>query len=242
MTQAESAAREARRLLLHCYDGVLATISIAVPGYPFGSVVPFCLDRTGQPVILIADIAQHRKNIVADPRVSLTVFDRGADDLQANGRLTLLADATPIEPGDADAAARYYRYFPEAADYHLTHSFEFWRLALRRIRFIGGFGAIHWLEPDMLCAPNPFSKADESAMIEHMNADHVAAMRDYLRPLLGDTAAQASEPALAGVDAEGIHVRNGQRIHRVEFAEAVRSAPEVRAALVALARTSRASA
>jgi putative heme iron utilization protein len=242
MTQAESAAREARRLLLHCYDGVLATISVAVPGYPFGSVVPFCLDRTGQPVILIADIAQHCKNIVADPRVSLTVFDRGADDLQANGRLTLLADATRIEPGDADAAARYYRYFPEAADYHLTHSFEFWRLALRRIRFIGGFGAIHWLEPDMLCAPNPFSKADESAMIEHMNADHVAAMRDYLRPLLGDTAAQASEPALAGVDAEGIHMRTGQRIHRVEFAEAVRSAPEVRAALVALARTSRASA
>ncbi len=241
MTQAESAAREARRLLLRCYDGVLATISVAVPGYPFGSVVPFCLDRTGQPVILIADIAQHRKNIVADPRVSLTVFDRGADDLQANGRLTLLADATRIDPGDADAATRYYRYFPEAADYHLTHSFEFWRLKLKRIRFIGGFGAIHWLEPDLLCVINPFTEADESSMVEHMNADHIAAMRDYLRPLLGSVAAQASEPALAGVDAEGIHVRTGQRIHRVEFGEPVRSALEVRAALVALARANRPS-
>jgi putative heme iron utilization protein len=239
MSQAESAAREARRLLLRCYDGVLATISVAVPGYPFGSVVPFCLDRTGQPVILIADIAQHRKNAVADPRVSLTVFDRGADDLQSNGRLTLLADATRIEADSADAAARYYRCFPEAAGYHLTHSFEFWRLALKRIRFIGGFGAIHWLEPEALCTPNPFTEADESSMVGHMNADHVAAMRDYLRPLIGDMAAQASEPALAGVDAEGIHVRNGQRIHRVEFPQAVESPLEVRSALVALARASR---
>lgn len=239
MTQAESAAREARRLLLSCYDGVLATISVAVPGYPFGSVVPFCLDRSGQPVILIADIAQHRKNVVADPRVSLTVFDRGADDLQSNGRLTLLADATRIEADAADAAARYYRYFPEAAGYHLTHSFEFWRLTLKRIRFIGGFGAIHWLEPGSLCAPNPFSEADESSMVEHMNADHVAAMQDYLRPLIGDANALASEPTLAGVDAEGIHVRNGQRIHRVEFAAPVRSALEVRSALVALARAHR---
>ena len=43
---------EARALLLACYDGVLSTQSVAMPGYPFGSVVPFCLDRAGQPVIL----------------------------------------------------------------------------------------------------------------------------------------------------------------------------------------------
>jgi putative heme iron utilization protein len=237
---ASAAAREARRLLLRCYDGVLATISVAVPGYPFGSVVPFCLDRRGQPIILIADIAQHRRNVLADPRVSLTVFDRGADDLQSNGRLTLLADAVRIKPGDGDAAARYYRFFPEAGDYHLTHGFEFWRLALRRIRFIGGFGAIHWLEPAQLCVVNPFDEVAELSMVAHMNEDHVPAMRDYLRPALGASAA-ATEPALAGVDAEGIHVRNGQRIHRVEFPDAVHTPAEVRGALVALARAARAA-
>lgn len=235
MTRNADAAREARRLLLRCYDGVLATISVAVPGYPFGSVVPFCLDRTGQPIILIADIAQHFKNVLADPRVSLTVFDRSADDLQANGRLTLLADAVRIAPGDADAAQRYYRYFPEARDYHLTHGFAFWRLCLKRIRFIGGFGAIHWLEPGELSRSNPFDEDAEVSMVSHMNEDHVAAMRGYLRDELG-TAAASAEPSLAGVDAEGIHLRNGQRIHRVEFPAAVNSAAEVRSALVALAR------
>jgi putative heme iron utilization protein len=122
MSSLEKAADEARRLLLQCYDGVLSTLSVAVAGYPFGSVVPFCLDRGGHPIILIANIAQHRKNLVADARCSLMVFDRSADDLQANGRLTLLADAAPVAAADADTMTRYYRYFPESADYHLTHS------------------------------------------------------------------------------------------------------------------------
>ena len=238
MSQIESAAREARRLLLQCYDGVLATISVAVPGYPFGSVVPFCLDRTGHPVILIANIAQHRKNIVADRKVSLTVFDRSADDLQTNGRLTLIADAEPVAADDTDTITRYGRYFPESADYHLTHSFEFWRLRLRRIRFIGGFGAIHWLEPTQLMVPAVFDAAQETSMVEHMNADHQAAMRDYLKPQIGE-AATASAPTLAGVDAAGFHVRTERRVYRIEFPQPVTMPLEVRTALVALARMSR---
>jgi len=239
MTQIEAAAREARRLLLACYDGVLATISVAVPGYPFGSVVPFCLDRRGLPVILIADIAQHRKNVVADSKVSLTVFDRGADDLQTNGRLTLIGDAARVAADDVDTAARYYRYFPEARDYHLTHGFEFWRLHLVRSRYIGGFGAIHWIEPDRLLGPNPFSAADESAMIAHMNADHVDTMREYLAHMPGTDAA-VSTPTLAGVDADGIHLRTARRVWRLEFPARVSTPDAVRKALVGMARAARA--
>jgi len=239
MTQLATAAREARRLLLACYDGVLATISVTMPGYPFGSVVPFCLDRAGQPVILIANIAQHRKNLVADPKVSLTVFDRGADDLQTNGRLTLVADALRVAADDADTMRRYYRYFPESQDYHLTHSFEFWRLQLKRIRYIGGFGAIHWLEPAQLLGVNPFSAEDEDAMVAHMNADHFDTMQDYLKPLLGAEAAAASAPTLAGVDAEGIHLRTARRVWRLEFPQPATSPGEVRKALVGMARLAR---
>lgn len=239
MTRVDAAAREARRLLLACYDGVLATISVAVPGYPFGSVVPFCLDRNGQPIILIANIAQHRKNVVADPKVSLTVFDRAADDLQSNGRLTLVADALPVAADDADTMTRYYRYFPESRDYHLTHSFEFWRLQLKRVRFIGGFGAIHWLEPAQLIDANPFTATEEASMVAHMNADHVDAMRDYLKPLAGADVAAALTPQLAGVDADGIHLATPHRVWRIEFPQPVTTGQEVRAALVALARTAR---
>ncbi len=229
-----AAAHEARNLLLKCYDGVLSTLSLAAPGYPFGSVVPFCLDRQGVPIILIADIAQHTKNIKSDPRVSLIVFDRTAHDLQANGRLTLLADASVVNAEDDDTAERYYRFFPEARGYHRTHGFQFWRLQPCRMRFIGGIGAIHWLAPESVLARNPFSAADEAGMVAHMNADHVAAMRKYCAPhLAGDL--HSSEPRFAGCDAYGFHLVVAEQVLRIPFDSPVATPSDVRQALVALA-------
>lgn len=229
------AGAEARSLLLKCYDGVLSTLSVAMPGYPFGSVVPFCLDRAGHPVILIADIAQHTRNVLADPRVSLIVFDRAARDLQANGRLTLLADAERVDAADEDIPSRYYRYFPESRDYHLTHGFAFFRLRVRRLRFIGGFGAIHWLEPEQVLPENPFPMALEASMAEHMDADHVDAMRRYCSDL-GLPEAERLEPRFAGCDAEGFHLVVGDQVLRINFPQAVSTPQEVRAALAAMAR------
>lgn len=236
MSRTEAAAVEARALLYRCYDGVLSTLSVALPGYPFGSVVPFCLDRDSAPIILIADIAQHTKNVLADPRVSLIVFDRSADDLQASGRLTLLADAAPVPVESRDeVAARYYRYFPEARDYHLTHGFAFFRLAVKRLRFIGGFGAIHWLEPEAVLAKNPFDADTEASMAAHMDADHVAAMQHYLKTLLGIEPGSAI-PRFAGCDAEGFHLGLGSQILRIGFESPVASPGEVRSALARLAK------
>jgi putative heme iron utilization protein len=80
---------DARGLLLEAKAGVLSTLSRDVPGFPFGSVVPHCLDRGGLPLTLIADIAQHTKNLLADPRASLTVTEAAEDgDVQAQARLT----------------------------------------------------------------------------------------------------------------------------------------------------------
>lgn len=61
---------ETRGLLLREYHGVLSTHPVDTPGYPFGSIVPYCLDRRGYPEILISRIAQHTKNIQADPKLS----------------------------------------------------------------------------------------------------------------------------------------------------------------------------
>jgi heme iron utilization protein len=225
---------EARTLLLNCYDGVLSTISVTLAGYPFGSVVPFCLDRSGAPIILIADIAQHTKNIKADPRVSLIVFDRSASDLQANGRLTLVADAGLIDADDDDTPERYYRLFPDSRGYHRTHGFQFWRLQPRRLRFIGGFGAIHWLEAAEVLPANPFSPAEEAGMVEHMNADHLAAMRKYCAPYWPGETANLT-PQFAGCDRYGFHLVIGERVLRIPFDTPAESPQDVRKALVALA-------
>jgi hypothetical protein len=44
----------ARTLMLEESFGVLSTISVDVPGYPFGSVTPYCLDRMNRPVVYIS--------------------------------------------------------------------------------------------------------------------------------------------------------------------------------------------
>ncbi len=89
-----------------------------MPGFPFGSVVPYCLDEQGRPLILISRIAQHTHNLQKDPKCSLLVGEREADDVQAVGRLTYLAEAEQLHDAAAieAAAERYYRYFPESAE------------------------------------------------------------------------------------------------------------------------------
>lgn len=228
-----TALRPARELLLKEYRGVLSTHSKSMPGFPFGSVVPYCLDAEGQPLILISRIAQHTHNLQKDPKCSLLVGEREALDVQAVGRLTVMAEAHKLTDGGAieAAAARYYRYFPDAANYHKAHDFDFWCLRPVRHRYIGGFGAIHWL--DQVTMANPFAGAAEASMVEHMNSDHAAAIAHYVALSdLPDTPAAE----LAGIDSEGMHLRIGQAIYWLPFPKTCNTPTQVREALVLLAR------
>jgi hypothetical protein len=234
MNQRTRALEDALRLYHARTDGILSTQSSDMPGYPFGSVMPFCLDRGGMPVIQGATIAQHSRNMQQDPRVSLIVFEREAPDLQNAGRLTVLADATPLGEDDEDARERYFRYYPEARGYRNTHDFNFWRLQPRRFRYIGGFGLIHWFSPADLLVANPLA-ADEDGIVRHMNEDHLPAMRRYC-----DRRAIAVPdevpPRLAGLDALGFHLRVGARLVRFGFQAPVNSPADARREFVALAQ------
>ncbi|MGV8919626.1 MAG: HugZ family protein [Pseudomonas sp.] len=226
------AVKQARSLLLKEYRGVLSTHSKSMPGYPFGSVVPYCLDDQGRPLILISRIAQHTHNLQKDPKCSMLVGEREAEDVQAVGRVTVLAEASKLTDGAAieAAALRYYRFFPESASYHSAHDFDFWVLTPVRYRFIGGFGAIHWLEDVALA--NPFAGAAETSMVEHMNADHSKAIAHYVE-LSG---LPQGEPAiLVGIDSEGLHLRIAAGIYWLPFAQPCNTPIQVREALVQLA-------
>ncbi|WP_434561690.1 HugZ family protein [Pseudomonas sp. Z5-35] len=225
-------AKHARELLLKEYRGMLSTHSKAMPGFPFGSVVPYCLDDQGRPLILISRIAQHTHNLQKDARCSMLVGERGAEDVQAVGRLTYLAEAQKLEDSAAIefAAERYYRYFPDSQNYHKAHDFDFWVLTPVRHRYIGGFGAIHWI--DQITLANPFAGKAEASMIEHMNADHAKAIAHYV-----DLASlPKTEPAqLVGIDSEGMHLRIGEGLHWLAFPAPCNTPTQVREALVYLA-------
>ena len=228
-------SKEARKLLLSEYQAILSTISVDVEGFPFGSVVPYCLSKQGKPVILISTIAQHTKNISADSRVSLIATESGIDDGQTAGRITYIGHAEKLDSEDTDSMERYYQYFPQSMDYHKTHNFDFFQIEPVRIRFIGGFGEIYWLEKDSFLMINPFSFEEEKSMSDHMNADHLDAMKHYCHSndINFD---EENNPVMVGIDSEGFNLRIGARIYRINFEEPVTTAMEVRQAMVAMAK------
>jgi putative heme iron utilization protein len=137
-----------------------------------------------------------------------------------------LVDEAAIEA----AAERYYRYFPDAGNYHKAHDFDFWVLQPVRHRYIGGFGAIHWL--DQVTLANPFAGKAEASMIEHMNSDHAKAIAHYVQL----TELPRSVPAhMVGIDSEGMHLRIGQAVHWLAFPSPCNTPTQVREALVLLA-------
>lgn len=70
-------------------------------------------------------------------------------------------------------------------------------------------------------------------MVEHMNDDHAPAIARYV----AQAGLPGTEPAqMAGIDSEGFHLRIGQALHWLPFAEPCETPLAVRQALVAMAR------
>lgn len=228
-------ASEARRLLRTQQHGVLSTLSKKLGGYPFGSLTPFILDARARPVILISTLAEHTKNIEADARISLLAH-AASDNVQASGRVTVVGNCARID----DAAAlrtRYLRYFPAAAGYFDTHDFFFYRIEPAHIRFIGGFGAIHWIHADEFAVPDHPLASQEDAIIAHMNADHQHNLMAYCRHFHGVLPATVQ---MLGIDIDGFDVlADGQRL-RIDFSEPVMDVQDARRALIAMAEMCRA--
>ncbi|HXU36876.1 MAG TPA: DUF2470 domain-containing protein [Blastocatellia bacterium] len=221
----------ARRLLYHQSVGVLSTHSLDVEGYPFGSIAPYTLNYEGEPTILISDLAQHTHNIKQNNKVSLTVFDQCVDDPQSNSRLTWIGDAELIDPARTEIRERYLRYFPSAESYFTTHDFSFYRIRLRRARFIGGFGQIFWIEPDSMLVTNPFRETEKS-IVEHMNQDHQKALLHYCQ-LLGLESTGAV--GMTGIDSEGFDLMADKRKLRIDFDSPIATVEAARAKLIKLA-------
>lgn len=134
---------EVRQLLRQGAAAALGTHSASIEGYPFVSSVPYALDGGCRPLFLLSALAEHTRNLLADPRASLLVLEGQGGRLD-QGRVTLLGRALPATL-DEGLKARYLRYQPEAADYLALGDFRFFRLEPEKARFIGGFGRMGWV-------------------------------------------------------------------------------------------------
>ncbi|HEY6766207.1 MAG TPA: pyridoxamine 5'-phosphate oxidase family protein, partial [Candidatus Sulfotelmatobacter sp.] len=110
--------------------GSLSTLSRKLPGFPFGSVMPYGLDASGRPIFLISTMAMHTQNLQADPRASLLVTqpDASGDPLGAS-RVTLIGNAQIIPQSEvADARALYLERYANAKYWVDFEDFSFYRM------------------------------------------------------------------------------------------------------------------
>jgi hypothetical protein len=220
---AADAIAAARRLWCGSFHGVLSTQSLAEPGFPFGSVVPLCLSNAGEPLLLLSHLAQHSRNLAADPRAALTLFDAGAGDIQQGRRLTCLGRCEPWD--DADALARWCRHYPNGRRYAQELNFRLHRFAPLRCHYNGGFATARWIGVDRLLAGLPLAAATERtllAVLARQHTDWLAAQADP---------AGAEPPLPAGVDPLGITLRQGERLLRCEVGTPLREPAGLAAAL-----------
>lgn len=229
----QEAYKKARTLFNTKNFGVLSTISVKLDGFPFGSVVPYILDDSGMPVIYISTIAQHTKNIRQDPRCSIMVL-KDSDDIQAHGRICVIGEMELVGKDQDSIKERYYRHFPNSRSYGGTHDFSFFRINPISIRYIGGFGAIHWIEPADFLVNNPFNGAAEMAVVNHMNDDHQDAMKNYCEQYKSVKIGTEDTLQMVGMNSEGFDIYVNKTKVRFDFEHPVTNAQEARAAMVAL--------
>lgn len=229
-----SLGSDARRYLRAHRHGVLSTISRALEGYPFGSIVPYVLDRQAAPLMLISRLAEHTKNIQADPRVSLLVHESNAD-VQAGARVTFMGRAGSVENLD-EAKERYVRYFPAARDYHGGLDFDFYRIEPVTLRVVAGFGKIHWISREAYIPPENTLAGQENEIIAQVNHDHAHNLRDYCRHY---HQRKVDTVEMIGIDCDGFDVRAEGELLRFDFDPPVTDATQARAALVRMAEQSR---
>jgi putative heme iron utilization protein len=213
-------------------SGSIASMSTYLPSYPFASTVTFTLDEHYQPVILISHLAEHTKNLVADPKASLSVSaTMNPQTLHEEARVTLVGDfAKEVTPYGRD---KYLGLFPKHKNYLKIGGFDFFTLKTKKVRFIGGFGDITWT--DFSEDTFPFHWAQEAAgILEHMNEDHSDALSSVAKHLYG-----ADSAKMTAVDPFGFHVRTEKGIFYAPFESPSKDLQDVRQHMIKITRNSR---
>ena len=227
----------ARRLIRGCDRAALGT---NLDGTPYVSLVITACDFDASPLLLLSDLAQHTKNLLADPSVSL-LFDGTAEypDPLTGPRLTLLGRAERCD--DPSGAARFAARQPSSAGYAGFADFRLYRVVIERGHLVAGFGRISWVEREELQATADASAlaAAEPEIVQHMNRDHADAVALYAEKLLGRP---GGGWRMTGIDPDGLDLRGECQTARLDFDRPVLTPADARAVLVELAQRARTAA
>jgi putative heme iron utilization protein len=242
-----SDAERSRTLMAIGTGASLATMSTECPGFPFGSLVAYSVDEVGRPILCLSSLAEHSRNMAADPRASLMVTapEDGMNDRLALSRVTLVGEMKVLEGAEREAALDLYEAGHPSAFYARFDDFSAYRLEVSAIRYVGGFGRMSWVTAEEYAAaePDPLLGGSAKRIIEHMNDDHADALVAYCTVFARYDDVESAR--MVGVDRYGMDIMatiagGQQRAARISFSAPVTGVDEVRSATVELLREARA--
>ena len=157
-------AEEARTLVSTMTVGYLATVN--EDGDPWCSLVVYGPTAEGNPVLLVSTLAEHGRNLLADPRASLAISDPSAPgDPLDRPRITLAGRAVRPEGDAAEAALdAHVAAVPGARLYAGWEDFAVWVLEVERVRWVGGFAQMDTVGHDEYVAAEPDPTAATGAV------------------------------------------------------------------------------
>ena len=147
-------AGEALELIAASPRGVLCTL-LPEGGEPYGSLVDILPLAGGDLVLFLSGLAEHRKNLDADPRGSLLIGPAiGSPDALTQPRATVVGSAERVRDR-AEFRDLYLAAHPASAAFIDFPDFAFYRLRADRVRYIAGFGRMGWIPRSALAVSDP---------------------------------------------------------------------------------------
>ncbi|MAF49488.1 MAG: DUF2470 domain-containing protein [Rhodospirillales bacterium] len=206
--------------------------------WPSASLITVAAAWDGSPVLLLSELAHHTQNILADARATI-LYDGSAGfaNPQQGPRAAFMGRLKSAN--DARLGERFLGRHPEARMYAGFPDFNFYRMAVERVHYVGGFGRAVWLKGRSvtLAAGECRAVAEiEAGALEHMNREHADAVANYGKRLIG---ARGKHWRMIALDPEGCDLACGNGVHRLDFERRITGAAELRTHLAELAKRAR---
>lgn len=185
---------------------VMSTMSKSTPGFPGGSVVGFAPDEEGRPLFIFSGMSSHTQDILADPHCSLTVASKEFKGA-ADGRVNLMGNCKRIrDEVEIEAAKKTYLAKHPGAFWVNFGDFNWFRMDIEHIRFVGGFARAGSVTADEYKEAKPDTiSAFGNKVAQHMNDDHMEATIAMVANQIPGL--DVTEATITSVDSLGMYVK-----------------------------------
>ena len=129
------------------------------------------------------------------------------------------------------------KHLPESELYLELPDFNFYKMSITNVRWIGGFGKIGWLNNDSWLKKDLEWIPAEKEIIEHMNQDH---SKSIISTLSAQRNVKDEKAKMIELNIDGFYCESHNKVYFLAFKRPCFTVDEIRKELIVQARENRA--